>query len=41
VRVREVPAAEVAHIDPERISFVNVNTPEDLAEAERLSNLAG
>ena len=41
VRVREVPAGEIAHLDPERNSFVNVNTPEDLAEAERLAALLG
>lgn len=41
VRVREVPAEEVRHFDPERNSFVNVNTPEDLAEAERLASVLG
>ena len=37
VRVRRVPMEEIAPIDPERLSFVNVNTPDDLAEAERLA----
>lgn len=37
VRVREVAAAEIDRIDPERLSFFNVNTPEELAEARRLA----
>jgi molybdopterin-guanine dinucleotide biosynthesis protein A len=41
VRVREIPAGEIAHLDPQRNSFVNVNTPEDLAEAERLASVLG
>lgn len=36
VKVRPVPPEEVAEIDPQGRSFFNVNTPEDLAEAERL-----
>lgn len=35
VRVRPVPPEEIAEIDPHGRSFFNVNTPEDLAEAER------
>jgi molybdenum cofactor guanylyltransferase len=41
VRVREVAGDEIERIDPQRTSFVNVNTPEDLAEAERLANQLG
>jgi molybdopterin-guanine dinucleotide biosynthesis protein A len=41
VTVREVPAEEIAAIDPDRLSFVNINTPEDLAEAERLAERIG
>lgn len=41
VRVREVPAGEIASIDPDRRSFINVNTPDDLAEAERLAGQIG
>jgi molybdopterin-guanine dinucleotide biosynthesis protein A len=36
VRVRTMPAAEVAHFDPRFRSFVNVNTPEDFRLAELL-----
>jgi molybdopterin-guanine dinucleotide biosynthesis protein A len=36
VKVRIVPAEEVAEYDPAGRSFFNVNTPEDLQEAERL-----
>jgi len=36
VRVREMPAAEVARYDPRFLSFVNVNTPEDFHRAELL-----
>jgi molybdopterin-guanine dinucleotide biosynthesis protein A len=35
VRVREVGADEIDLIDPERWSFTNVNTPEDLAIARQ------
>ena len=37
VRVREVAGEEIDRIDPERHSFINVNTPEELVEAERLA----
>lgn len=37
VRVRSVVDEEVGRFDPERLSFFNVNTPDDLAEAERLA----
>ena len=36
VEVYPVPSEEIAEIDPKGRSFFNVNTPEDLAEAERL-----
>jgi molybdopterin-guanine dinucleotide biosynthesis protein A len=39
VKVREVKGAEIDSFDPERVSFINVNTPDDLAEAERLALL--
>lgn len=37
VRVREVPDSEWRVLDPDGRAFFNVNTPEDLAEAERLA----
>ena len=37
VRVREIPEAEWRPFDPVGRAFFNVNTPEDLAEAERLA----
>ncbi len=37
VRVREVEEDEWRRIDPDGRAFLNVNTPEDLAEARRLS----
>jgi molybdopterin-guanine dinucleotide biosynthesis protein A len=37
VRVREVSGGEVDRFDPQRRSFMNVNTPTDLAEARRLA----
>jgi molybdopterin-guanine dinucleotide biosynthesis protein A len=36
VKVREMPAEEVARYDPQFRSFVNVNTPEDFRRAELL-----
>lgn len=39
VRVRFVEAAEIDRFDPRRLSFFNVNTPEDLEEAQRLARL--
>lgn len=36
-RVRVLSAAEVAAHDPRGLAFVNVNTPEELAQAERLA----
>ncbi len=41
VRVREVTGAEIDRFDPQRLSFLNVNTPEDLAEARRLAQVLG
>ena len=35
VRVREVTAEELAVFDPEGLSFRNLNTPEEFADAER------
>ena len=37
VRVREVAEAEWRPLDPSGRAFFNVNTPEDLAEAQRLA----
>jgi molybdopterin-guanine dinucleotide biosynthesis protein A len=39
VKVREVSGPEIEVIDPQRISFFNVNTPEALAEANTLAPL--
>ena len=41
VRVREVAGDEIDRFDPQRLSFLNVNTPEDLAEARRLAERLG
>ena len=38
IRVREVGPAEIATFDPEGRLFFNVNTPDDLEEAVRLSS---
>ncbi len=38
IRVRELGPAEVAAIDPDSRLFFNVNTPDDLARAGRLSS---
>ena len=37
VRVREVAGEEIDQFDPERLSFFNVNTPEDLEKARQLA----
>jgi molybdopterin-guanine dinucleotide biosynthesis protein A len=37
VRVRWVEAGEVDRYDPQRLSFFNVNTPDDLEQARRLA----
>lgn len=37
VHVRSVTGEEIDRFDPERLSFFNVNTPDDLAEAERIT----
>lgn len=37
VRVHEVAGDEIEALDPTRRAFFNVNTPEDLAEAQRLA----
>jgi molybdopterin-guanine dinucleotide biosynthesis protein A len=36
VRVRYVDEAEIDVFDPQRVSFLNINTPEDLHRAEQL-----
>lgn len=41
VRVRRVSTQEIDRFDPSRYSFINVNTPEELAEAEQLARLLG
>ena len=33
VRVKEIPEAEISAIDPDLLSFMNLNTPEDLERA--------
>ncbi len=38
VRVRYVDQSEVGIFDPQGLSFFNVNTPEDLAQAEQLAS---
>ena len=37
VRVREIPVEQLAPHDPDLLSFLNVNTPDELARAERLA----
>jgi molybdopterin-guanine dinucleotide biosynthesis protein A len=34
VKKREIPTEEILPLDPKLASFLNVNTPEDLARAE-------
>ena len=36
VRVHAIPETQIAAIDPQRYSFVNINTPEDLARAREV-----
>lgn len=36
VKVKEVPEAQLRTVDPDLVSFFNVNTPEDLAASEKL-----
>lgn len=38
VRVRYLDEPEYAPFDPRKLSFLNINTPEELAEAQRLTN---
>jgi molybdopterin-guanine dinucleotide biosynthesis protein A len=40
VRVREVPGSELKALDPTGRAFFNVNTPADLAEAQRLVTIS-
>jgi molybdopterin-guanine dinucleotide biosynthesis protein A len=37
VRIKHVPEALLRQEDPELVSFFNVNTPEDLAQAEAIA----
>lgn len=37
VRVRYVDAAEIQALDPSQLSFLNINTPQDLEQAEELA----
>lgn len=37
VRVREAAGDEIDRFDPERLSFTNLNTPDDLAAAQRIA----
>jgi molybdopterin-guanine dinucleotide biosynthesis protein A len=37
VRMRFVDEAEIEQFDPERLTFFNINTPEDLEKAEELA----
>jgi molybdopterin-guanine dinucleotide biosynthesis protein A len=41
VRVREVTISEIERFDPEHLSFVNINRPDDLAQAQRLAARRG
>ncbi|MDM8001143.1 MAG: molybdenum cofactor guanylyltransferase [Dehalococcoidia bacterium] len=41
VRVRYVEEAEIERFDPSRLSFFNVNTPNDLEEARRIAAEVG
>jgi molybdopterin-guanine dinucleotide biosynthesis protein A len=41
VRVRHVGADEIARFDPDRLSFVNVNTAEDWAWVQALLGRQG
>lgn len=38
-RIRHITAAEIAHFDPSRLAFFNINTPDDLARARALDEL--
>jgi hypothetical protein len=38
VRVRYIEEGEHRRFDPQGVSFYNVNTPEELAEAQRLAD---
>jgi molybdopterin-guanine dinucleotide biosynthesis protein A len=37
VRVQTLAQKDYAHLDPGGRTFINVNTPEELAKAERLA----
>ena len=36
VKVKEIPEAELRSVDPDLISFFNINTPEDLTASEQM-----
>jgi molybdopterin-guanine dinucleotide biosynthesis protein A len=38
LRVRKIPEAKLRQIDPQLVSFFNINSPEDLKRAEELNN---
>jgi molybdopterin-guanine dinucleotide biosynthesis protein A len=37
VRVRYVDEAQIDRLDPDHLSFLNINTPDDLEEARRIA----
>lgn len=41
VRVKEIPVSLLRHGDPHQVSFFNVNSPDDLRQAERLAEELG
>lgn len=41
VRVRHVPQAEIDSLDPEHLSFLNINTPEDWLRVQALAEEVG
>ena len=38
VKVHELSSEEIKQLDPDRLAFWNVNTPDEFAEAERIAN---
>ena len=41
VKVRKITSAEVARLDPSGLAFSNVNTPEELLQAEQRARESG
>ena len=41
VKVRRITSAEVARLDPQGLAFSNVNTPEELLQAEQRARESG